>query len=119
MSAEERVREALGEVVDPCSAATGSNLDVVEMGLIKEVDVTDGHAHVEMRVTTPTCHMIPYFDKEVVERVEAVEGIESVELETDMGFEWTEEMMSEEAKRKRQAVLDEQEARYRREITVE
>lgn len=116
---EARVREALREVVDPCSAATGSNLDVVEMGMVKAIEVEDGHARVELRITTPVCTMMPYFDREVGRHVGALEGIASVDLETDMGTEWTEDMMSEAAKRKRQAVLDEQEARYREELAVE
>lgn len=109
------VRESLQEIVDPCSAATGSNLNIVEMGLVKSIDVSESHVQVSMRLTTPACHMVPYFFEEVEGRVGELSGVESVELETDGGFEWSEEMLSETAKEKRQAVLDEQEARYREE----
>lgn len=119
MSDAERVRRALGDVVDPCSAATGSNLDIVEMGLVKSIEIADQHAHVEMRLTTPMCHMVGYFTDEVERRVGELPEIESVTLDTDGGFEWTKEMMSEEAKRRRRAVLDEHEARYRRERTAD
>ena len=115
----DRVRERLREVVDPCSAATGSNLDIVEMGLVKSIDVDGESVRVEMRLTTPMCHMVPYFNKEVEERVRDLPGIESVEFETDGGFEWSEEMMSDEAQRRRQAVLDEHESRYRQERAEE
>ncbi len=119
MTSVECVREALREIVDPCSAATGSNLDIVGMGLVKNVEVSEGHAHIEMRLTTPSCHMGPYFIKEAEERVGALSGIESVTLDTDDGFQWSEDMMTEEAKRRRQAVLDEQERRYAHELTAE
>ena len=115
----ERVRERLREIVDPCSAATGSNLDIVEMGLVKSIEIDGGRVAVEMRLTTPMCHMVPYFNQEVEERVTDLSGVESVAFETDNGFEWDEEMMSDEARRRRQAVLDEHESRYRRERTEE
>jgi metal-sulfur cluster biosynthetic enzyme len=110
--AEEAVREALGEIVDPCSAANGSNLNIVEMGLVKEVSVSDGEVVVEMRLTTPACHMVPYFIDEAEERLGVLPGVESVEVETDDGMVWTEDMMSEEAKEKRQAVIESQLSGY-------
>lgn len=114
-----RIRAVLKEVIDPCSAATGSNLDVVEMGLIKSVDVEGDHVNIQMRLTTPACHMLPYFYEEIEGRVAELADIESVMLETDGGFEWHEGMMSEEAKAKRQDVLDAQATRLRQEQSVE
>jgi len=108
----ERVRESLREVVDPCSAATGSNLDVVELGLVKSVDVEDGHVDVELQLTTPACTMHPYFIREIEREAGALPGVESVAVDTDDGTEWTEEMMSEAAKRRREETLDGYEARY-------
>lgn len=118
---EERVREVLREVVDPCSAATGSNLDVVEMGLVEGIEVEHGegdgdHVQVDLRLTSPMCHMVPYFYEEIEGRVGDLPGIASATLETDGGLEWTEDEMSEEAKRKRQEVLDGYEARYQEEL---
>lgn len=115
---EERARDALRDVADPCSAATGSNLNIVEMGLVKNIDVDegDGHAHVEMRLTTPMCHMVGYFIDQVEHHITALDAVESVDLDTDDGMEWSEELMSEEATAKRQAVLDGYEERYREEL---
>lgn len=116
---EERVRDALREIVDPCAAATGSGLNVVEMGLLKDLAIDGGHVAVELRLTTPMCHMVPYFGEEVRERVGALEGVESVGFETDDGVEWSEAMMSEAAQAKRRRVLEAQRARYERERTEE
>jgi len=112
---ESRVRDELAEIVDPCSAATGSNLDIVEMGLVKSVDVEDGRVEVFLRLTSPMCHMVAYFIDQVDERIGGLDGVDSVELDTDHGMEWSEEMMTDEAQAKRQQVLDEHEARYREE----
>jgi metal-sulfur cluster biosynthetic enzyme len=106
----DRVRDELRDVVDPCTAATGSNLDIVEMGLVKAVDVDDGAVHVDMRLTTPACHMVPYFITEIEDRVAPLGGVESVTVETDAGMEWTADMMTETAREKRAATLDRYEA---------
>ena len=118
-AATEAVREALCEVVDPCSASTGSNLDIVEMGLVKGVDVDGGRVTVDMRLTTPACTMVPYFVREVEDRVGALSGVDSVELETDAGFEWSEEMLTDEARERRRAALDERRRRYREEAETD
>ena len=118
---EDRVREALCEVVDPCSAATGSRLNVVEMGLVESIEVDDrhgdgAHVQVDLHLTSPMCHQVPYFYEEIEGRVGDLPGVASATLDTDLGLEWTEEEMTDEAKRKRQAVLDGYEERYREEI---
>lgn len=114
----EQVRDCLREIVDPCSAATGSNLNIVEMGLVKEINISGDHVDVEIHLTTPLCHMIPYFKKEAEQRIGDLKRVHSVELTTDDGTEWTEEYMSEEATRKRQAVLDDQRVKYERELAA-
>lgn len=115
MITADAVRESLREIDDPCSAATGSNLDIVEMGLVKSVEITDERVAVGIRLTTPACHMIPFFITEVRRRVGSLPGVTAVEVDIDDGTEWTEEMMTAEATRRRQAVLDGYEARYGRE----
>lgn len=115
MTTVQQIRDSLRDVVDPCSAATGSDLDIVEMGLVKSVDITDGRVEVQMRLTTPACHMIPFFITEVRRSAGTVSGVADVEVVTDDGTEWTEDMMTAEAKRSRQDVLEGYKARYDRE----
>lgn len=112
MTRPEAVRDALRDVVDPCSAATGSALDIVELGLVRSIEVEAGRVAVEIRLTTPACHMVPYFVTEVRSRVRSLDGVEAVAVGTDAGVEWTAEMMSAAAARKREAVLAEYEARH-------
>lgn len=106
MTTVEAVRAALRDVVDPCTAATGSHLDVVEMGLVEAVAVDDGAVTVHLRLTTPACHMVPYFVEEIEGRVGDLDGIVAVDVETDDGMSWTEDMMTAAARRKRRRVLD-------------
>jgi len=102
----ETVREELRAIVDPCTAATGSNLDIVEMGLVESIDVASGAVHVSIRLTTPACHMVPYFIEEIESRVGPLAGVESVTVDTDDGMTWTPELMTDEATERRQAALD-------------
>lgn len=95
---KDAVRRALDEVIDPCSAANGTNFSIVDMGLLEDIEIEGNNVTVAMHLTSPECMMIPHFMKEVDEKVGRLDGVESVDLETDYGFEWTPSMMSEKAK---------------------
>jgi metal-sulfur cluster biosynthetic enzyme len=110
------VREALDDIVDPCSAARGTDISIVEMGLVEAVDVTDGTVHVDMRVTSPGCMMVPFFHREIDERVGRLPGVSEVELTTDAGFEWRPSMMTDEARDRRAERRAELRAEYGDEI---
>ncbi len=47
--------EALRQVLDPCSVMMGTPLDIVEMGLVDEVQVRDGWVHVTLLLTDFSC----------------------------------------------------------------
>jgi metal-sulfur cluster biosynthetic enzyme len=98
----ERVRRELDGIVDPCSAARGTDSSVVELGLVKDVEIADGTVSVEMRVTSPGCMMVPYFHREIDERVGSLDGVTAVELTTDAGMEWHPDMMSDGAQARRE-----------------
>jgi metal-sulfur cluster biosynthetic enzyme len=105
------VRERLDEIVDPCSEARGTDISIVEMGLLKKIEIDDGTVHVELRITSPSCMMVGYFIEQAQERVGGLPGVEEVTLSTDAGLSWRDEMMSEGAKerrRKHQQALAEQ-----------
>ncbi|WP_226482681.1 metal-sulfur cluster assembly factor [Natrinema amylolyticum] len=109
---ENRIRERLDEVVDPCSAANGTDLSIIEMGLLDEIDVDEGHVTVSMRLTTPFCMQLPYFVEEIDERVGTIDEVVSVTLETDEGVNWHTGMMSEEAQKQRRERKAAREAEY-------
>lgn len=92
-----QARNRLDEIVDPCSEARGTDISIVEMGLLKSVDVSDGHVHIDLRITSPSCMMVGYFIEQAEKRVGALDGVEEVTLTTDAGMDWREEMMAESA----------------------
>lgn len=97
-----QARNRLDEIVDPCSEARGTDISIVEMGLLKSIEVSDGHVHIDLRITSPSCMMVGYFIEQAEQRVGALDGVEEVTLSTDAGMTWREEMMAEEALEQRQ-----------------
>jgi metal-sulfur cluster biosynthetic enzyme len=87
-------------VVDPCSVATNVPLSIVEMGMIVHVDVSSGNVVVRLRMTSPLCHALPYFQMEIERVLADVPGIGEVRCTFDDGASWQPENMAAEARRK-------------------
>jgi metal-sulfur cluster biosynthetic enzyme len=94
MYTEDQVMEVLREVNDP---ELGINL--VDLGLIRGVDIKDKVLTVTYTLTTPACPMNEYIDAELVEVVkEHLPDIETVEPRLTWEPLWNPSMMSEDAK---------------------
>lgn len=94
MYTEDQVMEVLREVNDP---ELGINL--VDLGLIRGVDIVDKKLVVTYTLTTPACPMNEYIDSEMVEVVkEKLPEIEAVEPRLTWEPLWNPSMMSEDAK---------------------
>lgn len=109
------VREQIDEIIDPCSEARGTDISIVEMGLLKKIEVDDGTVHIELRITSPSCMMVGYFIEQANERVGRLPGVETVTLETDAGFSWRDEMMADDAMERRHTHQQMLAERYRHE----
>jgi metal-sulfur cluster biosynthetic enzyme len=94
----EQIREALSAVYDPCCAEKG--ISVVDMGLLRSVDVTDGRARIELLLTSGWCPFASRVLDEVKQAAEAVPGIESAHVEVVWDETWTTDRLSPEASRK-------------------
>ena len=75
MSAEEMVREALREVIDP-----EIGVNIVDLGMVYEVEVEGESVEITMTLTTPACPLGPYIDAAVKEALEPVPGVTDVEV---------------------------------------
>jgi len=96
----EAVHAALEGVVDPCSVATGVPLSILDMGLLRGVEIRGDQVLVDLRLTSPLCHQAPYFIMEVEQRVGALAGVRSVVCRTDVGVAWEPAMMRQDAVRR-------------------
>lgn len=106
-----RITAELDEIKDPCSLAAGTPFGLAEMGLVDEVAITDaGQVTVKLRLTSPFCHMIGYFKQEAGRRIEALDGVRSVELVADQGLDWSPSRISAAALSRRDSHLQRMES---------
>jgi metal-sulfur cluster biosynthetic enzyme len=114
----EQIREALDTIHDPCSVAAQMPMGLHAMGLIREILMAEGDVEVAVRLTSPTCMMLPFFINEIESRVGGLPGVRSVHVSFDSGQEWTPDMMSDEAKLNRAHLLEERYGPQSRLISV-
>ncbi len=91
---EERVIEVLRTVYDP-----EIPVNIYDLGLIYRIEVSDDAKQlaVDMTLTAPNCPAADFIMEDVRGKLEAITGIESVELNLVFEPEWDRELMSEEA----------------------
>jgi metal-sulfur cluster biosynthetic enzyme len=97
---QEDVILRLHEVIDPCSAATRVPLSIVEMGMIESVEIVSRNVVVSLRMTSPLCHALPYFQMEVERVLAGITGVDGVKCTFDYGGNWQPDNMTLGAKRK-------------------
>lgn len=93
-------RRRLGEVTDPCSAATQVPLSIVDMGMIADLQMSGREIEVALRITSPMCHALPYFQMEIERVLGTLPEVDVVSVTADHGGNWQPEDMSEQARRR-------------------
>jgi metal-sulfur cluster biosynthetic enzyme len=96
----EEVVSRLHAITDPCSAATNVPLSIVEMGMIEDVQFVSGSVAIALRMTSPLCHALPYFQMEIERVLAGMPGIGTVSCTFDHGANWQPDHMSVGARRK-------------------
>ena len=85
--------EVLRTVEDP-----ELGMDVVDLGLVYEVEVEDSKAKILYSLTSMGCPAGPLIAEDMAGAARQVEGIENVELELTFDPPWTPDRMSDDAK---------------------
>ena len=89
----EDVYEALKTVYDP-----EIPVNVVDLGLVYDVQITDSDVYVQMTLTFPGCGMGPYIGQQAEWAVQELDGVEEVQIEMVFDPPWSPELISEEAR---------------------
>jgi FeS assembly SUF system protein len=89
----EAVIEALKEIYDP-----EIPVNIYDLGLIYNVEISGGHALVSMTLTTPNCPVAESMPQEVELRVGSVPGIGDAEVVLVWEPAWDPQKMSDDAK---------------------
>ena len=92
---EERIVEMLKTVYDPEIPA-----NIYDLGLIYRVDYNeeDSSLDIDMTLTAPGCPLADYIMEDVRQKVLCVEGVKTAQVNLVFEPEWTQDMMSDEAK---------------------
>jgi metal-sulfur cluster biosynthetic enzyme len=89
---------ALADVFDPCCREKG--ISVVDMGLLHSVHVDDGHARVELLLTSGWCPFAARVLTEVEDAIRAQPGVDTCEAEVVWDEAWTTDRLADSARRK-------------------
>ena len=80
----EAVRKSLRQVQDP-----ELGLNIVDLGLVYDVEVEEGEIHIKMTLTSPGCPAGPEIMTDVDRAVREMEGVQDVEVELVWEPFWT------------------------------
>lgn len=93
MVTEDSVFEAIKEIIDP-----EIGINIVDMGLIYEVDIDDTTVDIKMTLTSPGCPAGGQIVNGTQHVTQQLEGVEEVNVQVVWTPRWTPELMSEEAR---------------------
>lgn len=88
------VKEALRDVYDP-----EIPVNLLDLGLIYDIQVNEGQVFVQMTLTFPGCGMGPQIAQNAEWRIGEVEGVKEVEVEMVFDPPWTPDMITEDGKK--------------------
>ena len=94
---EDDVRDKLKDVMDP-----ELDINIVDLGLIYEIDIKEDEVFILMTLTTPGCPLHGIFDEMVRREVGKLENLAETDIEVELTFEprWSPDMVSEEGQGK-------------------
>ena len=91
---EEKIVEMIKTVYDP-----EIPVNVYDLGLIYRIELKeDNSVDIDMTLTAPNCPAADFMMEDVRMKVESIQGITAVNLNFVFEPEWSQELMTEEAK---------------------
>lgn len=80
------IRKALRQVKDP-----EIDLNIIDLGLVYDVEVEDGEVHIKMTLTSPGCPVGPQIMGDADQAARMLDGVTGVEVELVWEPFWTPE----------------------------
>jgi len=90
----DEIKDALKNVYDP-----EIPINVLDLGLIYDVQVNEGNVFVQMTLTAPGCGMGPMIAQQAEWAVSELDGVGDVEVEMVFEPQWTPELISDDGKK--------------------
>jgi metal-sulfur cluster biosynthetic enzyme len=99
---EAEIRTVLNEIVDPCSAAAGTPIGLIDMGIVRDVEVKGSVLRIQLLPTFPACRFLPIFEAEIRKRLEGRHLTVAVDV-AGADVVWDESLMTPAARDRLQA----------------
>ncbi|HLE24443.1 MAG TPA: metal-sulfur cluster assembly factor [Thermodesulfobacteriota bacterium] len=91
---KEQIINCLKEVYDP-----EIGINVVDLGLIYEIEMKKGTILVKMVLTSPSCPLPEVISSRVKNAIIELEGVDCVTVRIEKNRRWSPDMMTEEGRR--------------------
>lgn len=93
MADELQLIEALKQVVDP-----ELMINIIDLGLVYDVNQEDGAVNVEMTLTSPACPVGPQIIQQAKMALEQIDDVSEAHIKLVMSPPWTPERMTDDAR---------------------
>lgn len=94
LALEEKIVKILKTVYDP-----EIPVNVYDLGLIYGIDIDDNaRVKIDMTLTAPNCPAADFILEDIRMKTDGIDGVGSVDINLVFEPEWSQDMMSEEAK---------------------
>ena len=104
MSADKAIKEgvvaALHTVVDPCGLFNRSHITIGELGMYRNINVSDDRLEIELFLDDPSCAFAGQIMLDIRHAVDAVADGRAVEMKMVVDEVWDEDRISEAGQRK-------------------
>ena len=90
---EEQIYNTLRKLIDP-----ELGVNIVDLGLIYNVQIDDGEVAIRMTLTSPACPVAGSLPGDVEARIRAVPGVSGVRVDVTWDPPWGPDMMTDAAK---------------------
>ena len=85
----ELIRNAIREIVDPCSIGIGHPTNLVDMGIIDRLEWNGGKVVVTLVLTDPSCFFFKDIKRYITDVLLPMPGVDEVEIKLDPDKVWT------------------------------
>jgi len=99
MASVASLREALKAVLDP-----EIGLNIVDLGLVYDIEKADGNAHVTMTLTSMGCPLTELIHQQCTLVLTRLPGVDSVDVDFTFSPPWTTDMIAPEAREELRAM---------------
>jgi metal-sulfur cluster biosynthetic enzyme len=94
MVAKDQIMEILKQCYDP-----EIPINIVDLGLIYEVRIDQGNVFIKMTLTARGCPMSGFIAENVKQRIQALDGVDQVDVQVVWDPPWTPERIDPEARK--------------------